>query len=358
MDSPTKKRKARNVGLEEENRAIISSKYSLKSRSDNSSKAYSPSIHKKRISKAEEKKMENARKRFERLTLRHAANRTPMVLKPKTGEIPEVFSEKRGGMKYDLVLKRTSALEVQQMLKKIKKKRNTRHIAFTKAVKELGDENVEIYKRYDRTLDDEIKGKKGQGLDLPTVAKYLYGILDGVASFHKAGYIHGDLKPNNIVISSGIIKLIDYDMSHKAIGLGESTANKFYAPSYLLYPQAADFYSVGSIFIEMLFGTTMKNAENEFDDTAIHRARANIADKYKGEEREMILDLFKSLMETSTPDSEGRVVRAETLLKSKFFRLRYKRLDMNENAEAKKARKAKAVREKRQKAKESKKKLH
>jgi serine/threonine protein kinase len=358
MESPTKKRKAGKTKSKEEDKEIISSESSLKSKGDNSSKKYSPSIHKKRASKAEEKKLKRERMRLERLTIKDAARISHSIPRPKRGEMPPTFSINRGDMKSDLVLKKTGKSEVKNMLKEIKKARSTRHIAFTKTIKELGAENVEIYKRYERTLDDEIPSK---GLDLPIVAKYLYGILDGVASFHKAGYIHGDLKPNNIAVSSGVAKLIDYTESYKGKKLGTSTANRYYAPTCMLYPQACDLFAVGSIFVEMMFGLPLKKEEYEPTDIAVKRTKKKISSKYGKEEREMILDLLGSLLDLEKKDEEGKP-RVEKLLKHKFFELRYK-VHTSEDKEArktkkaKKARKTKAMREKRQKAKENKKKL-
>jgi serine/threonine protein kinase len=361
MESPTKKRKTGKAKTIEEDKEILSSESSQKSKGDNSSKKYSPSIHKKRASKAEEKKVKNARRRLERLSLKIASNFSHTLSRPKRGEMPPIIAC-GGGIRNDLVLKKTNALEVKKMLKEIKNTRYTAHIAFTKSIKELGSENVEIYKRYERTLEDEIKGKDGQGIDLPTVAKYLYGMLDGVASFHKAGYIHGDLKPNNIVISNGVVKLIDYNESFKAKRPNTSTANMYYAPINRISPQTSDLFAIGSIFIEMMFGKTMKKDEDEPAADAVSRAKANISKKYKGEEGKLILDLFGLLVDLKQEDKKSEV-RAEKLLDNDFFALRFKMRNKNEYENDRKAREvrkaeyAKSKREKRQKLKKVKKKM-
>ena len=56
---------------------------------------------------------------------------------------------------------------------------------------------------------------ESQGVDdLPAFCRICTQVADGLAAMHEAGYIHADIKPNNIMLDAGgVVKLIDFGQS-------------------------------------------------------------------------------------------------------------------------------------------------
>jgi serine/threonine protein kinase len=91
-------------------------------------------------------------------------------------------------------------------------------------------------------------------------------IAEGLACLHRAGFIHGDVKPSNIMLPSpGKAKLIDLGFAHRPGELKPwadrghviGTAN-YLAPELTKLPpddtDAADLFSLGVTFFELLTG--------------------------------------------------------------------------------------------------------
>lgn len=92
-------------------------------------------------------------------------------------------------------------------------------------------------------------------------------IAEGMTCLHRAGFIHGDVKPSNIMLPGpGKAKLIDLGFAHRPGELKPwadrghviGTAN-YLAPELAKLPpddtEAADLFSLGVTFFEMLTGT-------------------------------------------------------------------------------------------------------
>ena len=93
----------------------------------------------------------------------------------------------------------------------------------------------------------------------------LVSLLDALASLHRTGYVHADLKPENIFVrKDGTIVLIDFNIS-TPFGLAvnaSATGDVLGTPAYMSPEQgaglvvnaSADIYAAGIVFVEMLVG--------------------------------------------------------------------------------------------------------
>ena len=100
-------------------------------------------------------------------------------------------------------------------------------------------------------------------------------MLRGLVSVHARGYIHGDIKPENFVLSSqsgdldvdGInVKLIDFDNSRPISERNVNTRGSlaYLAPEYAL-SQASDIWSVGAVAFLLLTGESLINPAADSD---------------------------------------------------------------------------------------------
>lgn len=99
------------------------------------------------------------------------------------------------------------------------------------------------------------------------------GLCGGLAHMHEKGWIHNDIKPDNILLSkSGETRLIDYSLALKAGGIGAMMGIKqirgtrtYIAPETIKkkYPTVqTDFYSLGATLYEVLAGQVPFTSDN------------------------------------------------------------------------------------------------
>ena len=123
-----------------------------------------------------------------------------------------------------------------------------------------------------RSLDRELERTKLSDVSLPVHVHRMLGILDVLETFHRSGFLHLDISPDNILlIGDGRkerISLIDYNSVHtlQEIRQGESVyyseKEGFTAPeiragkiSAIGYP--ADLYALTAVFYRMLSGQNL-----------------------------------------------------------------------------------------------------
>jgi cyclin-dependent kinase 2 len=113
------------------------------------------------------------------------------------------------------------------------------------------------------------------GIPIPTVKKYLYQLLEGVAYCHSNRVLHRDLKPQNLLISvQGCIKLADFGLA-RAFGVPVRTYTHevvtlwYRSPELLLgsqyYSTPVDIWSIGCIFAEMITKRPLFPGDSEID---------------------------------------------------------------------------------------------
>lgn len=80
-------------------------------------------------------------------------------------------------------------------------------------------------------LTDYIEGKtleqysRSHKLSLDDIKLIGLKLLDIVSWLHDKGYVHGDILTNNIMITNGQLKLIDFGMAHKSLDTREDVYN-------------------------------------------------------------------------------------------------------------------------------------
>ena len=106
------------------------------------------------------------------------------------------------------------------------------------------------------------------------IKQIIFQVVCGVNYLHSLKYIHRDIKPDNILISSeGKIILTDFDlcrqeskgkddpMTRTAVTLYYRAPELFFGDSY--YGNKIDIWSIGCVFAELIIGKPLFKANNE-----------------------------------------------------------------------------------------------
>jgi serine/threonine protein kinase len=162
-------------------------------------------------------------------------------------------------------------------------------------------------------------------MPMTEVKKWARGLLKGIFSLHYSDWIHGDLKPSNIMTDSrGRVRLIDLDLALplKRIAHRRSTTHRDYrSPEAYdkILVKASEMWSVGCIIFEMLTG---RNAFDISRRTAPQIAQAykasvqEVRKRYPNEKLESLIDLLGKMMEM---DYKKRITVSDAL-KHPFFK--------------------------------------
>jgi len=243
-----------------------------------------------------------------------------VVEQAKPGKMPYIYSERKA----KLVMKKVPYdpdIDLPKVLDEIQRARKTCHMAdlvdfkIIPASKEAEAKQVKIYLLYPFTFEALIDESEGKGLDLEHSMTYLCGILDAINSFHKVEYIPGDIKSNNIALtSSKVVKLIDFGNLAKIRNIKrKSTVNSYYRFDNMRAMEKTDLWAIGCIYVEMLLGKTMRETSSSDLQEDIARAKKEIETAFPkyAEQINKMLDSFFEL------DND---VAAETLLEHTLFK--------------------------------------
>src|SRR5882762_11562441 len=105
--------------------------------------------------------------------------------------------------------------------------------------------------------------KRGGPFPLPEAIRVLRVVADGLNHVHWIGILHGDLKPQNIMLGAGgDVKLLDFGVAHEMAQLVPASAFQpgtlaYMSPDQLLgdaLGPASDIDGLGVVFYEMLTG--------------------------------------------------------------------------------------------------------
>jgi serine/threonine-protein kinase len=121
-----------------------------------------------------------------------------------------------------------------------------------------------------RPLNEVIRGSGG--LDIATTLQILGQTASGLAEAHRAGMVHRDVKPGNILVTpTGDVKITDFGIAWSARSVAlTQTGQVLGTPQYLSPEQAegrhacpaSDVYALGLIGYECLTGHAAFDGEN------------------------------------------------------------------------------------------------
>ena len=123
---------------------------------------------------------------------------------------------------------------------------------------------------YQNNLHDYVTNK----LPEKVIKQIIFQIICGVNYLHSLKYLHRDIKPDNILLSSeGKVILTDFDlcrqeskgkddpMTRTAVTLYYRAPEIFFGDSY--YGNKIDIWSIGCVFAELVIGRPLFRAKNE-----------------------------------------------------------------------------------------------
>ena len=127
---------------------------------------------------------------------------------------------------------------------------------------EVYDGQVAIASEYiaGGTLTAWLEKHGGSAPSVEAAASKTAAILSGLDYLHRAGLIHRDLKPDNVLLQDGAPRLTDFGLARfaQAIDLSDNIAGtpRYMAPESFSgsFSTASDLWSVGVLFYEMLAG--------------------------------------------------------------------------------------------------------
>jgi serine/threonine protein kinase len=104
--------------------------------------------------------------------------------------------------------------------------------------------------------------RERMGITMRQALDYMEQTLKALGYAHRLGVVHGDIKPSNIMITSGgFVKLLDFGIASAGAG-----SRNYMSPEQISGSKAtprSDIYSVGVTLYELLTGTLPINGDNQ-----------------------------------------------------------------------------------------------
>lgn len=165
-----------------------------------------------------------------------------------------------------------------------------------------------------RTLASRLGDSRPRTVEMLSIARQIAG---GVGAAHESGIVHGDLKPDNIMVGDdGLVKVLDFGLARRLnrvelvatdetgeLGVAESGGGVFGTPRYLAPEQtrgepatvASDVFSLGLVFFEMASGRPAFGEGNVLQ--VMDRIRGVDPDAMAAEARGPFAPLLRSMLD-------------------------------------------------------------
>jgi hypothetical protein len=124
------------------------------------------------------------------------------------------------------------------------------------------------YERGERLSD--LLRRLPAGMPQAQTLHLLKGLLDGLETVHRGGYLHRDIKPSNVIVrSDGTPVLLDFGAARQALGRRSQSVTAIVTPGYAPLEQYAsggnqgpwtDLYAVGALAHQLVTGKTPPEA--------------------------------------------------------------------------------------------------
>lgn len=160
------------------------------------------------------------------------------------------------------------------------------HFVQIQAVEMLKDSYNIVMQLCDISLADLIQKNPQHVYQLRK--RYLYELLQATLALHSAGYVHRDLKPQNVLIENTRVKLADFGLAKIITDYYPNTElvySLWYRPPEIMggnnanYNNKADIWAIGCIMAEMITGRVLfevkfpEDYTNNLDDYIIAQQR-------------------------------------------------------------------------------------
>jgi serine/threonine-protein kinase len=140
-----------------------------------------------------------------------------------------------------------------------------------------GDSRYLVLELLGPTLKDLLKERKR--IPAGSAARIMSQVLAGLGAAHRAGIVHRDVKPQNVLfaVDSGQpavlqVKVVDFGIARIIGGRSHTAAGRFFGTAYYVSPEqasgqqvgpASDLYSAGVVLYELLTGEVPFNGESD-----------------------------------------------------------------------------------------------
>jgi serine/threonine-protein kinase len=165
--------------------------------------------------------------------------------------------------------------------------------------------------------------EKGTNLSLSSVVDIFHQVAEGLAHMHEKGYVHADMKPNNIVVSDKVeCKIIDLGQSCKINTIKPRIQG---TPDYIAPEQVhrkaitpkTDIYNLGATMYWVLTKRTIPTAMPRGGDSLMNSVESHLIEKAKPVRElnpQVPERLEKLIMECIEPDPDKRPPNMQAVL--------------------------------------------
>jgi serine/threonine protein kinase len=127
------------------------------------------------------------------------------------------------------------------------------------------------------TLAHLLERRARRRLAARDVARLGVQLASAIRYLHRAGYVHLDLKPSNVICHAGLVKLLDLGIARRPGRIGAGIGSRPYlAPEQARGERvdgAADVFALGAVLYEAAVGRRPFSANRRADDRAPPVAR-------------------------------------------------------------------------------------